>query len=96
MIYDWVSFDPNFSSIRDRLSTATVNYSFVTDPTNRISDAYWELLTKAFTSPIDRLRKSQGPDQSIWDSKAAQAYLDANVAHLKWIFVLIIRQSTYS
>ncbi|KAH7233832.1 uncharacterized protein BKA55DRAFT_598045 [Fusarium redolens] len=42
LMYEWEPLDPNFNSIRDRLSMATANYSFVTDPTNRISDAYLE------------------------------------------------------
>ncbi|KAF4446765.1 hypothetical protein F53441_9625 [Fusarium austroafricanum] len=88
LMYEWEPVEPDFKGIRDRLSMATTNYSFVTDPANGLADAYLELFMKACTSPMDGLLKTQTQGQGAWDPKAAQAYLDAHDIHLKLLMVL--------
>ncbi|KAG7406289.1 hypothetical protein Forpe1208_v014519 [Fusarium oxysporum f. sp. rapae] len=88
LMFDWEPADPDLSSFRDRLSTAKSGYSFVTDPANGLDDAYLDLFMRACTSSIDGMLKSRGQGQSLWDTEAAQAYLDAHDASLKTIMVL--------
>jgi len=55
LMYDWIPPTRDLKTLRDRLSTATAGYSFVSDPANGILNAYLELLTKACLSPVNRL-----------------------------------------
>lgn len=88
LMFDWDPVDPDLSRLRDRLSTAKSGYSFVTDPANGLDDAYLDLFMRACTSSIDGMLKSRGQGQNLWDTEAAQAYLDAHDAFLKTIMVL--------
>ncbi|KAJ3531129.1 hypothetical protein NM208_g9021 [Fusarium decemcellulare] len=88
LMYEWEPVEPDFKAIRDRLSMASTNYSFVTDPANGLADAYLELFMKACKSPMDGLLKTQTQGRGAWDPKAAQAYLDAHGIHLKFLIVL--------
>ncbi|KAK2686578.1 hypothetical protein QWA68_015334 [Fusarium oxysporum] len=55
LMYGWIPPTRDLKTLRDRLSTATDGYSFVSDPANGIPNAYLELLTKVCLSPINRL-----------------------------------------
>ncbi|KAH7173080.1 hypothetical protein DER46DRAFT_679212 [Fusarium sp. MPI-SDFR-AT-0072] len=71
LMYDW---DPDYldlADVRDRLSNTTNGYSFVSDPANKLEDAYLELFMRACISPVDGLLQKRGKDQSSWDVKAA-------------------------
>jgi hypothetical protein len=65
LMFDWEPANPDLSSLQDRLSTAKSGYSFVTDPANRLDDAYLDLFMRAYTSSIDGILKSQGQGQNL-------------------------------
>ncbi|RKK78283.1 hypothetical protein BFJ68_g17903, partial [Fusarium oxysporum] len=88
LMYDWEPPHIDLSLIRDNLSTTTPGYSFVSDPTNKLTDTYPELLLRACISPIDGLLRVQGKDHGTWNTKAARAYLEAHDDHLKGLMVL--------
>ncbi|KAI3567768.1 hypothetical protein IWW34DRAFT_825181 [Fusarium oxysporum f. sp. albedinis] len=75
LMYDWEPAYIDLSQIRDNLSTTTPGYSFVSDTANKLSDAHLELLLRAC-----------GKDQSTWDVKAAQYYLEAHDNFLKGLW----------
>ncbi|RGP58116.1 hypothetical protein FSPOR_11930, partial [Fusarium sporotrichioides] len=83
LMYDWEPPYIDLSLIRDNLSTTTPGYSFVSDPTNKLTGAYLELLLRACISPIDGLLCVQGKDHGTWNTKAVRAYLEAHDDHLK-------------
>ncbi|SCO06132.1 uncharacterized protein FFB20_12479 [Fusarium fujikuroi] len=88
LMYDW---DPDYldlADIRDRLSNATNGYSFVSDPANKLEDAYLELFMRVCISPVDGLLQKRGKDQSSWDVKAARAYLNAHDDLLRCLMAL--------
>ncbi|KAH7114040.1 hypothetical protein EDB81DRAFT_702669 [Dactylonectria macrodidyma] len=91
LMYDWVPADIDLGHIRDRISTTTTGYSFVSDPMNALEGAYLELLTRAYVSPIDGLLKTQAGtrDRGTWDFTAAQSYLNAHDDFLKTLMVLM-------
>ncbi|KAL3595891.1 hypothetical protein FPOAC2_10261 [Fusarium poae] len=88
LMYDWEPPYIDLSLIRDNLSTTTPGYSFVSDPTNKLTGAYPELLLRACISPIDGLLRVQGKDHGTWNTKAVRAYLEAHDDHLKGLMVL--------
>ncbi|KAJ4234756.1 hypothetical protein NW757_013592 [Fusarium falciforme] len=87
-MYDWEPPDINMASIRDSMATTTSGYSFVSDPTNQLTDAYLEVLLRACISPVNGLVRTQARTQGAWDAKAAQAYLEAHDDFLKTLMVL--------
>ncbi|KAI7771118.1 hypothetical protein LZL87_013445 [Fusarium oxysporum] len=88
LMYDWEPPHTDLSLIRDNLSTTTPGYSFVSDPANKLTGAYPELLLRACISPVDGLLRVQGKDHGTWNIKAARAYLEAHDDHLKGLMVL--------
>ncbi|RKK10802.1 hypothetical protein BFJ66_g16872 [Fusarium oxysporum f. sp. cepae] len=88
LMYDWEPPHTDLSLIRDNLSTTTTGYSFVSDPANKLTGAYPELLLRACISPVDGLLRLQGKDHGTWNIKAARAYLEAHDDHLKGLMVL--------
>ncbi|KAF4981747.1 hypothetical protein FDECE_17640 [Fusarium decemcellulare] len=88
LMYDWEPPDINMASIRDSMATTTSGYSFVSDPTNQLTDAYLEVLLRACISPVNGLVRTQARTQGAWDAKAAQAYLEAHDDFLKTLMVL--------
>ncbi|RKK61043.1 hypothetical protein BFJ69_g17165 [Fusarium oxysporum] len=88
LMYDWEPPHVDLSLLRDNLSTTTPGYSFVSDPANKLTGAYPELLLRACISPVDGLLRVQGKDHSTWDVKAARSYLEAHDDHLKGLMVL--------
>ncbi|KAH7142951.1 hypothetical protein B0J13DRAFT_636782 [Dactylonectria estremocensis] len=89
LMYDWEPDDIDLQHIRDRISTTTPGYSFITDPANQLEGAYLELFMRACVSPIDGLLKMHTKDESTWDIAAAQSYLDAHDEFLKTLMVLM-------
>jgi hypothetical protein len=87
-MYDWEPPHIDLSLVRDNLSTTTPGYSFVSDPANKLTGAYPELLLRACISPIDGLLRVQGKDHVTWNIKASRAYLEAHDDHLKGLMVL--------
>lgn len=88
LMYDW---DPDYldlADVRDRLSNTTNGYSFVSDPANKLEDAYLELFMRACISPVDGLLQKRRKDQSSWDVKAARAYLSAHDDLLQCLMAL--------
>ncbi|SPJ74764.1 uncharacterized protein FTOL_04495 [Fusarium torulosum] len=88
LMYDGEPPHIDLSLVRDNLSTTTPGYSFVSDPANKLTGAYPELLLRACISPIDCLLRVQGKDHGTWNIKAARAYLEAHDDHLKGLMVL--------
>jgi hypothetical protein len=88
LMYDWVPPTRDLRTLRDRLSTATAGYSFVSDPANGISNAYLELLTKACLSPVNLLTLIGKNECSSWDKKAVCSYIDAHNDLLRMILLL--------
>ncbi|CAM1507685.1 Fc.00g073260.m01.CDS01 [Cosmosporella sp. VM-42] len=88
LMYNWEPADIDLGNIRDRISTTTPGYSFLSDSANKLSDSYLDLFLRACISPIDGLLQRQGKDQSTWDLRAAQAYLDAHDELIKTLMVL--------
>jgi hypothetical protein len=88
LMYDWVPPNRDLKTLRDRLSTATAGYSFVSDPVNGIASAYLELLMKACLSPVNRLTLVGENERSSWDKKAVCGYIDAHNDLLRMILLL--------
>ncbi|KAJ6438994.1 hypothetical protein O9K51_08397 [Purpureocillium lavendulum] len=67
LMYNWEPPEPDYKRIRDRLSTSTVGYSFVTDSVNGLQRAHFELFTRACLSPVDCLLQKTRDGESAWD-----------------------------
>lgn len=89
LMYDWEPADIDLQHIRDRISTTTPGYSFVSDPANGLGGVYLDLFMRACVSPIDGLLKMHTKDKSTWDIAAAQSYLDAHDEFLRTLMVLM-------
>lgn len=72
--------------LRDRMSNEKQGYSFVTDPTNGLKNAYLELSTRACLDPIDGLMAGDR-----WNERSVARYLEDRVsskqAILRTLFV---------
>ncbi|KJZ71103.1 hypothetical protein HIM_09522 [Hirsutella minnesotensis 3608] len=79
---------PDFRRIRDRLSSSSVGYSFVTDPANGLACDYLKLLTRACLSPIDGLLRRDARGESSWDLKAVTRYIEGHDELLKMLMLL--------
>ncbi|KJZ70995.1 hypothetical protein HIM_09606 [Hirsutella minnesotensis 3608] len=66
---------PDFRRMRDRLSSSSIGYSFITDPANGLACEYLQLLTRACLSPIDGLLRRDARGESSWDLKAVTRYI---------------------
>jgi hypothetical protein len=88
LMYDWDPPKPDFTSIRDRLSTTSAGYSFVTDPANGLADTYLQLLRRACQAPIDGLLQNSGQAGGSWDMKAVTKYLKDHDELVKMLMLL--------
>lgn len=88
LMYDWDPPKPDFKRIRDKLSTSSAGYSFVTDPANGLADAYLQLLSRACQSPIDGLLQRLGSGESSWDIKAVMKYIEGHDELVKMLMLL--------
>lgn len=90
LMCDWEPLKPDFKCIRDRLSNCRLAYSFVSDPANKLTDAYLLLLKRACIAPIDKLLRSEvNGNTSAWDLRAVMKYLEDHDRHLKKLMLLI-------
>jgi hypothetical protein len=80
---------PYLRELRDRLSKLTIGYSFITDPTNRLADAYLELVGKACLPSPSELLVGSADSPPIWDGKKVYNYLQTHNACLRSIMVLM-------
>lgn len=83
LMYNW---RPNFDlkRVRDKLSNSTQAYSFVSDPANRLSDAYLDLSRRACLAAVDGLMTDNS-----WDMDAVQRYLALHDEMLQLLMLLI-------
>ncbi|KAL6405833.1 hypothetical protein AUP68_10972 [Ilyonectria robusta] len=89
LMYEWEPDEIDLRHIRDRISTTTQGYSFVTDPANGLESLHLDLFMRACISPIDGLLKTQSKRESTWDFTSAQAYLVAHDDLLRTLMVLM-------
>lgn len=89
LMYEWEPDEINLRHIRDRISTTTQGYSFVTDPANGLEGLYLDLFMRVCISPIDGLLKTHSKRESTWDFASAQAYLVAHDDLLRTLMVVI-------
>ncbi|KAH8662663.1 hypothetical protein BGZ61DRAFT_462950 [Ilyonectria robusta] len=89
LMYEWEPDEIDLRHIRDRISTTTQGYSFVTDPANGLEGLHLDLFMRACISPIDGLLKTQSKRESTWDFPSAQAYLVAHDDLLRTLMVLM-------
>ncbi|KAK4073268.1 hypothetical protein Purlil1_13123 [Purpureocillium lilacinum] len=88
LMYDWDPPEPDFKRIRDRLSTSTAGYSFVTDSANELQLAHFELFTRACLSPVDCLLQKTRDGESAWDRAVVSKYLESHDDLLKMLMLL--------
>ena len=70
MMYEW-SPESDLTRIRDRLSSTTLGYLFVADPTSGLGEAYLELPRRVCLATVNGLMTDDD-----WDSVAVRRYLD--------------------
>lgn len=80
---------PCLGELRDRLSESMTGYSFVTDPTNRLADAYLELVGRACLPSPSGLLVGSADGPPIWDGKKVYNYLQTHDVCLRSIMVLM-------
>ncbi|RSL82730.1 hypothetical protein CEP52_016890 [Fusarium oligoseptatum] len=89
LMYDSEPEDPKMGSLRDRLSSTTPGYSFLTDPQNKLGGLYLTVFMRACIAPVDGLlHRRHGESHGSWDVDAAYAYLHGHDAFLKNLMVL--------
>jgi len=88
-MFNWEPVSPRLRDLRDRLSTSTVGYSFVSDPANNLQCEYLELFKRACQSPLDSLVTKDSSGQSIWNMQGVQAYLSGHNELLKTLLLLL-------
>ncbi|KAL6405859.1 hypothetical protein AUP68_10999 [Ilyonectria robusta] len=91
LMYEWEPDEIDLRHIRDRISTTTQGYSFVTDPANSLEGLHLDLFMRVCISPIDGLLKTYSKRESTWDFASAQAYL---VAHDDLLRTLMYASAT--
>ncbi|OAQ59779.1 hypothetical protein VFPBJ_11599 [Purpureocillium lilacinum] len=88
LMYGWEPPEPDFRRIRDRLSTSTAGYSFVTDSANGLERAYLDIFSRACLSPIDGLLRKTKEGNSSWDRRGVAKYLEGHDELLKMLMLL--------